>query len=249
MNHTAGPDIEEQESAERLTGDGELPPSDPMTGRSPIRIAIAEDQQLIRRAFACLLSLEPDIEVVGQAADGAEAVELCRRFRPDVVLMDIQMPRLGGVAATRQIVSEFPGIQVVVLTTFDTDDLIFGAITAGAAAYLLKDASEADILGTIRGVMRGETRISPHIARKLFDEVRRSRAPAEEEVAGDQPALTKREEAILDLIAQGHSNRQIAGALFLAEGTVKNYVSRIMEKLEVQSRTELAVKALKRPRR
>jgi DNA-binding NarL/FixJ family response regulator len=168
-----------------------------------------------------------------------------------VVLMDIQMPRLGGIAATKQILAEFPATQVVVLTTFDTDDLVFGAISAGAAAYLLKDASEAEILDTIRGVMRGETRISPHIARKLFDELRRSR-PADREEGGSLPDLTEltdRERAILDLIAQGHSNRQIAGSLFLAEGTVKNYVSRIMEKLGVQSRTELAVKAVKTPRR
>lgn len=216
----------------------------------PIRIVIAEDQQLIRRAFASLLSLEPDIEVVGQAGDGAEAVEQCRRFRPDVVLMDIQMPRLGGIAATRRILEEFPGTQIVVLTTFDTDDLVFGAISAGAAAYLLKDASEAEILETIRGVMRGEARISPHVARKLFDELRRSR-PAE--TAGTaMPAgfadLTDREHAILDLIARGQSNRQIAASQFLAEGTVKNYVSRIMEKLGVQSRTELAVMAVRAPR-
>jgi len=214
---------------------------------TPIRIVIAEDQQLIRRAFANLLSLEADIEIVGQAPDGAEAVELCRRFRPDVVLMDIQMPRLGGIAATKQILAEFPAIQVVVLTTFDTDDLVFGAISAGAAAYLLKDASEADILDTIRGVMRGETRISPHIARKLFDELRRSRPVAPPDGAR-LPDLTDRERAILDLIAQGQSNRQIAASLFLAEGTVKNYVSRIMEKLGVQSRTELAVKAVRTPK-
>ncbi|SMH34835.1 response regulator [Azospirillum agricola] len=222
------------------------PPNSP-----PIRIVIAEDQQLIRRAFANLLSLEADIEIVGQAPDGAEAVELCRRFRPDVVLMDIQMPRLGGIAATKQILSEFPATQVVVLTTFDTDDLVFGAISAGAAAYLLKDASEAEILDTIRGVMRGETRISPHIARKLFDELRRSRPapPPEGASLPDLTELTDREHAILDLIAQGQSNRQIAGGLFLAEGTVKNYVSRIMEKLGVQSRTELAVKALRTPKR
>ncbi len=217
---------------------------------TPIRIVIAEDQQLIRRAFANLLSLEPDIEIVGLAPDGAEAVELCRRFRPDVVLMDIQMPRLGGIAATKLILSEFPGTQVVVLTTFDTDDLVFGAISAGAAAYLLKDASETEILDTIRGVMRGETRISPHIARKLFEELRRSRAvdlPSGAPLP-DLSDLTERERAILDLIAQGQSNRQIAASLFLAEGTVKNYVSRIMDKLGVQSRTELAVKAVRAPK-
>ncbi|MGQ9368258.1 response regulator [Azospirillum sp. ST 5-10] len=221
-------------------------PTEPAAG-DRIRIVIAEDQQLIRRAFASLLSLEPDLEIVGLAADGAEAVDLCRRHRPDVVLMDIQMPRLGGIAAMTQILGEFPATRIVVLTTFDTDDLLFGAISAGAAAYLLKDASEDDILDTIRGVMRGEARISPPVTRKLFEALRRSR-PAEPPEPDRLPELTERENAILDLVARGQSNKQIAGSLCLAEGTVKNYVSRIMEKLGVQSRTELAVKAVRAPR-
>jgi DNA-binding NarL/FixJ family response regulator len=223
----------------------------PETTNEKIRIMVVEDQQLIRRAFATMLGLEADIEVVAQAADGAEAIELVRRFRPDVVLMDMQMPRLGGVAATKKILAEFPATQIVVLSTFDTDDLVFEAISAGAHAYLLKDVSEAEILDTIRGVRRGESRLSPHIARKVMDELRRSRqASAEDE---DRPAtgepLTFREEDILALVAKGRSNRDIGDALSLAEGTVKNYVSRVMEKLGASSRTELAIMAAKRPRR
>jgi len=212
-----------------------------------IRLVIAEDQQLIRRAFATLLGLESDIEVVGQAADGAEAIELVRRWRPDVVLMDIQMPRLGGIAATKRILAEFPATQIVILTTFDSDDLVFEAITAGAQAYLLKDASESEILDTVRGVCRGESRLSPNIARKVFEQIRRSRPllPSDSGAENDEP-LTKREETILALVAQGKCNKNIADQVCLAEGTVKNYVSRIMEKLNVQSRTELAIKALHR---
>lgn len=216
-----------------------------------IRVVIAEDQQLIRRAFATMFQMEPDISIVGQAADGVEAVDLARRFRPDIVLMDIQMPRLGGIAATRRIVAECPGTQVVALSTFDTDELVFEAISAGAQAYLLKDTSENDILDTIRAVKRGESRLSPNIARKFFDEFRRARPQAATAAQGDTPdePLTVREEEILALVAKGRANREIADTVCLAEGTVKNYVSRIMEKLNVQTRTELAVKALGRARR
>lgn len=220
-----------------------------MNSAEPIRILIAEDQQLIRRAFAKILDLEPDIEVVAQAADGAEAIELARRHRPDIVLMDLQMPRVGGVQAMQRILAEQAATQIVVLTTFDTDDLVFEAIGAGAQAYLLKDATEADILDTIRGVHRGESRLSPNISRKVLEEFRRAR-PLETEPAAwpvNEP-LTEREEEILALVAQGKSNRDIADQIFLAEGTVKNYVSRIMEKLGVNSRTELAIRALKRKR-
>jgi DNA-binding NarL/FixJ family response regulator len=220
-----------------------------MTSSEPIRILIAEDQQLIRRAFAKILELEPDIEVVAQAADGAEAIELARRHRPDIVLMDLQMPRVGGVQAMQRILAERAATQIVVLTTFDTDDLVFEAIGAGAQAYLLKDATEADILDTIRGVHRGESRLSPNISRKVLEEFRRARPLETEPTAWpvNEP-LTEREEEILALVAQGKSNRDIADQIFLAEGTVKNYVSRVMEKLGVNSRTELAIRALKRKR-
>ena len=214
-----------------------------------IRILIAEDQPLIRRAFAAMLALEPDSTSVAQAADGAEAVQAARRWKPDVVLLDIQMPRLNGIAATRQILKDCPETQVIILTTYDTDDLMFDAICAGAQAYLLKDAEEAEILDTIRAVSRGHSRLSPNVARKLLNEFRRVRRPRATlgepaELPGE--ALTDRENDILQLIVVGKGNKEIAGQLKLAEGTVKNYVSRILEKLNARSRTELAVKALNR---
>jgi DNA-binding NarL/FixJ family response regulator len=213
-----------------------------------IRVLVVDDQSLIRRGLAVILALEPDIDVVGQAADGEEAVQVARRERPDVVLMDLQMPRLGGVAATRAIAADLPETQVVVLTTFDTDELVFEAIRAGAQAYLLKDAPESEVLDTIRAVHRGESRLSPNIARKVMEQFRLLPAgapPAKEDDAASLDALTAREERILGLIAEGKSNKEIARTVFLAEGTVKNYVSRIMEKLHARTRTELAVKALR----
>jgi DNA-binding NarL/FixJ family response regulator len=238
-----------------------------------IRVLIVDDQALIRRGMSLMLSVEPDIDVVGQAADGAEAVALTARLRPDVVLMDLHMPRMGGVAATREITNINPHVHVMVLTTFDADEMVFEAIRAGAHAYLLKDASEADVLDTIRAVHRGESRLAPHIARKVIEQFRRladrdratrpgeadlqqqtsarlrtpspddnSDAPARS--GSDIDALTSKEETILELIAEGKSNKDIARTIFLAEGTVKNYVSRIMEKLHARTRTELAIKAL-----
>ncbi|MFV0279292.1 MAG: response regulator [Rhodoblastus sp.] len=206
------------------------------------RVMIVEDQQLIRRAFKTMLSLEPDLDVVAEAGDGQEAVRLAKLTRPDVILMDLQMPRLGGVAATRQIVADLPDARIIVLTTFDTDEMVLDAISAGAAAYLLKDAAEADILATIRG----ETRLAPSVAATLIGTVRRTHRSADEStVPDDSEPLTDRENSILRLVAIGRSNKEIANELNLAEGTVKNYVSRIMDKLNVRSRTELAVKAVK----
>ena len=252
----------------------------PLSPGSPtrLRVLIADDQALIRRGMSLMLSVEPDIEVVGQAADGVEAVALAGHLKPDVVLMDLHMPRMGGVAATREITRANPQIHVMVLTTFDADEMVFEAIRAGAHAYLLKDASEADVLDTIRAVHRGESRLAPYIARKVIEQFRRLADPggvtAQAEPGRGQPAaanaltlphdegredtahsvggtdaLTIKEERILELIAEGKSNKDIARTIFLAEGTIKNYVSRIMEKLHARTRTELAVKALrgKRP--
>jgi DNA-binding NarL/FixJ family response regulator len=216
---------------------------------SEIRILIAEDQQLVRRAFSTMLSLEPDIKVVAQAADGAEAIQLARQWRPDIVLMDLQMPRVGGIGAMKRILEDVPDVRIIVLTTFDTDELVFEAISAGAHAYLLKDSNETEILETIRGVHAGQHRLSPKITGKVMNEIRRQRPPDADVQNVNGPAdeeLTEREEKVLTFIAQGKSNREISEKVFLAEGTVKNYVSKIMEKLHVESRTELAIKALKR---
>ena len=220
-----------------------------MTDTCEIRILIAEDQQLVRRAFSTMLSLESDLKVVALAADGAEAIQLARKWRPDIVLMDLQMPRVGGIGAMKRILEDVPEVKIIVLTTFDTDELVFEAISAGAHAYLLKDSNEAEILETIRDVHRGQSRLSPGIARKVLDEFRRQRpsgVDAPDDGAPADEGLTDREEKVLALVAKGKSNREISGTVFLAEGTVKNYVSKIMEKLHASSRTELAIKALNR---
>jgi DNA-binding NarL/FixJ family response regulator len=225
-----------------------------------IRIVIAEDQELVRRGTALLLSLQPDMEVVGQAADGVEAVELAQELRPDVVLMDLHMPRKSGVAATRDLSQSLPGTQVLVLTTLDDDETVFAAVRAGAHGYLLKDASEPELLETIRALRRGESRLTPQIARKVMDQFRRladaaaatasvrEAAPGVARPALTSDALTEKEERVLVLIAEGMSNRQIANALYLAEGTIKNYVSRIMDKLHANTRTELAVRSARQQR-
>lgn len=236
-----------------------------------IRVLVADDQALVRRGMTLMLTVEPDMEVVGQASDGVEAVELAQRLRPDVVLMDLHMPRKGGVAATREITLSLEHTHVLVLTTLDAEETVFEAIRAGAHAYLLKDASEEELLETVRAVHRGESRLTPQIARKVIDQFRRltrlpetaaSHSPVTQrvaqredlparqsgETAGVTEALNSKEESILQLIALGKSNKQIANAVFLAEGTVKNYVSRIMEKLHANTRTELAVISVRQRR-
>jgi DNA-binding NarL/FixJ family response regulator len=214
-----------------------------------IRIVIAEDQALVRRGAALLLSMESDMEVVGQACNGVEAVELTQLLRPDVVLMDLHMPLKGGVVATREIARALPHTQVLVLTTLDDDETVFEAVRAGAHAYLLKDAAENELLETIRGLKRGESRLTPQIARKVMDQFRRLAQSGQSESLRaeltsaplEAEALNEKEEKVLELIAEGMSNRQIGSVLFLAEGTVKNYVSRIMDKLHANTRTELAI--------
>lgn len=219
-----------------------------------IRLLVVDDQPVVRRGLVLMLSMEPDLEVVGEAADGLEAIEQARRLRPDVVLMDLHMPRKGGVGATREIRSLLPQTRVLVLTTLEAEQSVFDAVRAGAMAYLLKDASEREVVETVRAVHRGESRLTPQIARKVLDEFRRLgeiAPPAEchsEERPDEMAVLTEKESKVLLLIAEGKSNKQIGAMLFMAEGTVKNYVSRIMDKLHAGSRTELAVIALRRRR-
>lgn len=212
--------------------------------QSPIRLMIAEDQHVFRKALANLIEFESDIEVVATAADGEQAISAARAYGPDVILMDIKMPRMDGIAATRAIVSQNPKVQVVMLTTFDTDDLIFEAILAGAQAYLLKDSEEKEILGAIRAAARGEPRMSAGIASRILEEFRRVKAPARAAPMLDEEPLTQREKDVLGCVASGMGNRQISEQLGLAEGTVKNHVSTILGKLHLRSRTELAVRAL-----
>lgn len=229
-------------------------------GHSRIRIVIAEDQAWVRRGTALLVSMASDMECVGLASNGDEAVQLARILHPDVVLMDLHMPIKGGVAATREITLAQPNVQVLVLTTLDDDATVFEAVRAGAQAYLLKDAGDDELLETIRALRRGESRLTPRIARKMMDQFRHlSRSRGEttgvQDASGDRSSdataalpeelaesrLTDKEDRVLALITEGLSNRQIAQFMSLAEGTIKNYVSRIMEKLHANTRTGLAV--------
>ncbi|MFF3699135.1 response regulator [Streptomyces sp. NPDC002221] len=209
-----------------------------------IRVLIADDQMMVRQGFTVLLNAEPDIEVVGQAVNGLEAVARTAELGPDVVLMDIRMPELGGIEATRRI-TEVPGspVKVLVLTTFDLDEYVYEALRAGASGFLLKDASADELAHAVRVVAAGEALLAPNITKRLIVEFSRisqaPRAPLKERVG----ALTERETEVLALIAQGLSNAEIAGALVLAEQTVKTHVSRILVKLGVRDRTQAAVYA------
>ena len=218
-----------------------------------IRVLLVDDDALVRSGLRIMLAGAGSLEVVAEAADGREVLSAVDLHRPDVVLMDIRMPQVDGIAATRLLATQPHPPAVLVLTTFDADELVFDAIRAGAQAYLLKDAPEAEVLDTIRAVHRGESRLSPNIARKVMEQFRllparagaAGPAPTKDDEPASLDALTAREERILALIAEGKSNKEIARTVFLAEGTVKNYVSRIMEKLHARTRTELAVKALR----
>ena len=208
----------------------------------PIRVLIADDQMMVRQGFTVLLNAEPDLEVVGQAVDGLDAVSRVAETLPDVVLMDIRMPELGGIEATRRITAAHPEIRVLVLTTFDLDEYVYEALRAGASGFLLKDASADQLAEAVRVVAAGDALLAPGVTRRLIAEFSRlsgepPRAPSMRRV-GD---LTERETEVLALIAQGLSNAEIAGQLVVAEQTVKTHVGRILVKLGARDRTQAAV--------
>ena len=205
-----------------------------------IRLLLVDDQPLFREGLRTLLSVLPDFEVVGEAGNGEEAIRLARTLRPSVVLMDLQMPVLDGVAATRRLREEQPDCRVIVLTTFDDDDKVFDGLRAGAVGYLLKDAPSEKLAEAIRVAARGETFLQPSVAAKVVAEF--SRLSRKSTLALVEP-LSERELEILRLIAKGESNREIGERLFLAEGTVKNHVTNILAKLDARDRTEAAVRA------
>jgi NarL family two-component system response regulator LiaR len=207
---------------------------------SPIRVLLADDHAILRKGIRALLCTEPDIEVVGEAGDGAEALIQAEMLRPDVILMDLVMPNLDGIEATRQITAHQPGVRVLVLTSFVADDKVFPAIKAGALGYILKDTGPDELVRAIRQVHRGEPTLEPEIARKVLFELAR---PPEKPPTLDP--LTGRELDVLRLIATGKSNREIADELVLAELTVRTHVSNILRKLHLASRTQAALYALK----
>jgi DNA-binding NarL/FixJ family response regulator len=213
-------------------------------GTVPTRCLIADDQAMVREGFAAVLAAQPGLLVVGQAADGAEAVSQARRLEPDVVLMDVRMPVLDGLAATRQILGAQPGpgrLRVLMLTTFDLDAYVYEALRAGASGFLLKDARAAELVHAVRVVAAGDALLAPSVTRRLISDFAR-RPPA-----GPPPAtlgtLTRRETEVLGLIARGLSNAEISGTLFIAEQTTKTHVGRILAKLDLRDRAQAVVLA------
>ncbi|MFF8866991.1 MULTISPECIES: response regulator [unclassified Streptomyces] len=207
-----------------------------------IRVVVAEDQSAVRAGLVLILRSAPDIDVVGEAEDGLRAVELARETGPDLVLMDVQMPRLDGVSATRQIVAERLA-DVLVLTTFDHDEYVFGALRAGAAGFLLKNTEAGDLLEAVRTVARGEGVVAPAVTRRLIAEFAAGPVRGTTADPAVLEALTRREREVLSCVGEGLSNAEIAERLRMAEGTVKTHVSRLLAKLELRSRVQAAVLA------
>ena len=206
-----------------------------------IRVLLADDEALLRGGVGMILGAQPDIEVVGEAADGAEAVELARRLAPDVVLMDVRMPGMDGLEATRRLMLNGDP-KVIVLTTFDLDEYVYGAIRAGAVGFLLKTAPPAELAGAVRAAVRGDALLAPEVTRRLLEEFARRPPPG----AATPPALaqlTERERDVLMLIARGCSNGEIARELIVGEATVKTHVNRIFAKLGLRDRVQAVVLA------
>lgn len=208
-----------------------------------IRVVIADDQALLRAGFRALLDSDPEIEVVAEAEDGERAVAAVAAHRPDVMLMDIRMPRLDGIAATRRVLAAADPPHVLILTTYDTDENVFDALEAGAVGFLVKDTPPAQLLEAVKSAVRGGATISPSTTRRLVDHLVASRLRRDRPAPPELEALTEREREVLQLIARGCSNREIAGRLHIAELTAKTHVSRILTKLSVESRVQAAVVA------
>ncbi|MBN2501438.1 MAG: response regulator transcription factor [Anaerolineales bacterium] len=206
------------------------------------RVLICDDQDVVREGLNAILGTVTEMEVVGMARDGAEALELIPTVAPDLVLMDLKMPGMNGIQATRAIIKEHPALKVLVLTTYDADEWVYDAIRAGAHGYLLKDTPREGLIEAIKGTLEGQTHVDPNVAGKLFNQVARAGAPPTTTLADE---LSSRELDVLRLLARGFSNAEIAERLYLSEGTVRNYVSAILAKLDVADRTQAAVLALR----
>jgi DNA-binding NarL/FixJ family response regulator len=203
-------------------------------------VVVVDDQELVRSGFRLILE-RAGVEVIGEAADGLEALDVVRKRLPDVVLMDVRMPRLDGIEATRRLVSELPDLKVLALTTFDLDEYVYAAVRAGASGFLLKDVSPDGLVHAVRAVARGDTMLAPALTRRLLD--RFAAGPAPGALPAGLADLTERELEVLRLVARGEPNAGIAAELFLSEATVKTYVSRLLTKLRLRDRVQLAVLA------
>ncbi|MCH0542041.1 response regulator transcription factor [Streptomyces sp. MUM 203J] len=210
-----------------------------------IRVIIVDDQAMVRAGFAALLSAQPDIDVVGEAADGRAGVEVGRSAHPDVVLMDVRMPELDGLAAARELLDPPPGVthrpKVLMLTTFDVDDYVYEALRAGASGFLLKDAPPADLIAAVRIVAAGEALLAPSVTRRLIEDFAAQRPATRRERSTRLNGLTPRETEVLELVARGLSNQEIAERLVLAEQTVKTHVGRVLAKLGLRDRAQAVV--------
>jgi DNA-binding NarL/FixJ family response regulator len=205
-----------------------------------LRVVIADDQALVRAGFRMILEAQPDIEVVGEAADGEEAVSMVRRTHPDLVLMDVRMPELDGIAATRRLLAGGDGgCRVVMLTTFDLDEYVYAALRAGASGFLLKDVSPEQLVASVRVVATGDALLAPSITRRLIERFARSETPAPS--GAELSRLTGREREVLVMLARGLSNAEIAGRLFLSEATVKTHVGRVLPKVGLRDRAQAVV--------
>ena len=215
------------------------------TERQVLRVLIVDDHALFRRGLQMVLQQEEDIEVVGEAADGAEAIEQAVELMPDVVLMDVRMPKRSGIEATQQIRDSLPHAKILMLTISDEEQDLYEAIKAGASGYLLKEISIEEVADAIRSVWAGQSRISPSMASKLLSEFAAMSKRADERQQVPAPRLTEREMEVLRLVAQGLNNRDIAAQLFISENTVKNHIRNILEKLHLHSRMEAVVYAVR----
>ncbi len=215
-----------------------------MSDNAPLRVLLADDQQLVRSGFRLMLSVERDIDVVGEAANGAEAAELAAQLRPDVVLMDVQMPVLDGIEATRRIVAA-DAAKVLILTTFDRDDYVFDALAAGASGFLLKNADPDQLVEAVRAVGHGHALLAPEVTKRVIARMTGSARPGPRQEPPELARLTEREREVLILMGEGLSNAEIAARLILGEATVKTHVSNCLAKLHVRDRVQAVVLAHK----
>jgi len=212
----------------------------------PVRVVVVEDQLLVRRGIVELLEPEEEVEVVGEAGDGVDALRQIPRLKPHVALVDARMPNMDGIELIRRLSEEHPRVATIVLTTFDDDEYVFGGLRAGAKGYLLKDTSPEDLVSAIKKASRSETVLGSPVASRLVAEVVRSPIPAADESGTDSDVLSKREIEVTKLVGQGATNAEIAGELYISEGTAKNNVSKILRKLGLRDRTQLALYAVRR---